>query len=85
MRTMNTGILSHVTCVTRLRDMSHGVTSLRDSHASHEGDGPLPGLGAPGVQLGLDAVGREDRHQARHRGRRQQEQHLEYVILIYSV
>ena len=61
--------------------MSHGVTSLRDSHASHEGDGPLPGLSAPGVQLGLNAVGREDRHQARHRGRRQQKQHLEYVIL----
>ena len=57
------------------------VTSLRDSHASHEGDGPLPGLGAPGVQLALDTVGREDRHQARHRGRRQQEQHLQYVIL----
>ena len=57
------------------------VTSLRDSHASHEGDGPLPGLGAPGVQLGLDTVGGEDRHQARHRGRRQQEQHLQYVIL----
>ena len=74
MRTMNTGIL-------RSRD---GVTSLRDSHASHEADGPLPGLGAPGVQLGLDAVGGEDRHQAGHRGRRQQEQHLE-CINSYSV
>ena len=72
MRAMNTGILSHVTC----------VTSLRDSHASHEGDGPLPGLGAPGVQLGLDTVGREDRHQARHRGRRQQQQHLQYVKIL---
>ena len=63
----------HVTC----------VTSLRDSHASHEGDGPLPGLGAPGVQLGLDAVGREDRHQARHRGRRQQQQHLHYIHSVW--
>ena len=77
MRAMNTGILSHVTCVTNVRDMSHCVTSLRDSHASHEGDGPLPGLGAPGVQLGLDAVGGEDRHQARHGGHRQKTQNLD--------
>ena len=34
---------------------------------------------SPGVQLGLDAVRREDRHQTGHRGHRQQAQHLGYT------